>query len=537
MNNTEACLQKLARFIVNIHKYYRDYYGMSIADIAHPRHRYLNVRVVETAFKLNNVLECKRSDHDIITYNNLYRALHYLNATDLIKVLIGKKPEYDRSIRSLISEYAMVPMYDIELVIKRLKNLILEYIEDDENDNIYKDFNSKGNGFKVVDNNDIFFKVLKQRRFENHPLRKQLESLTEEYKEPGIAIPIFADENDSSIVSGDVSRVYIIDGEPRVDLLPTDNDILTSLIENRTQKTCDHYILYPVFHKKNSSVADPNDDNEVINNINKLIGFRMMVNEAYVDTLDKLREEGGVYQPLYRSIPLKGNVVIGKVPSEQDQIADWSTIEKAETSLPHPFIVKAPKVSLENIKEVKTKMETYEVKQTLGLPVLLPLDVDLKGLNIKETKMKEATFELKDSFKMLEYLQNEDGTWKDHPVSKRIQDTIGEYARPIPVIRNLADMNDVLVTANNEPEGYAYNITRRENTYYVTVSAYPGTTLEEVIEKKQKGEETLFKIYPSYFADENIPDVIDDKSASIVRTLHCFDYREIKPAKVLKFKK
>lgn len=507
MNNTEARLQKLARFIVNIHKYYRDYYGMSIADIAHPRHRYLNARVVETAFRLNSVLEDKRSNHDIITYNNIHKALHYLNSTDLIKVLIGKKPEYDRSIRSLISEYAMVPMYDIELVIKRLKNLILEYIEDDENDNIYKDFNSKGKGFKVVDNDDIFFKVLKQKRFENHPLRKQLESLTEEYKEPGIVISILADENDSGIVSGDVSRVYIVDGEPRVDLLPIDNGILTSLVENRTQETCDHYILYPIFHKKKSSVAYPNDDNEVINNINKLIGFRMMINEAYVDTLDKLREESVVYQPLYRSIPLKGNVVINKISTEQDPKINWSDIEKIETSIPHPFIVKAPVVPLENIKE---------------------------------TKMKMATFELSDTFKMLEYLQNEDGTWKDHPVSKRIQDMSGEYARPIPIIRNLInkdDIGDFVVTTNNEPEGYISGITCHDNSYWVSVHAYPGTKLEEMVEKYQKGETSLLKIHPNYIADDDVPDTIDDQSANIVRSLHCFDYREIKPAKVLKFKK
>lgn len=525
MNNTETRLQKLARFIVNIHKYSRDYYGMSIADIAHPRHRYLNARVVETAFRLNSVLEDKRSNHDIITYNNIHKALHYLNATDLIKVLIGKKPEYDRSIRSLISEYAMVPMYDIELVIKRLKNLILEYIEDDENDNIYKDFNSKGKGFKVVDNDDIFFKVLKQKRFENHPLRKQLESLTEEYKEPGIVISILADENDSGIVSGDVSRVYIVDGEPRVDLLPIDNGILTSLVENRTQETCDHYILYPIFHKKKSSVADPKNDREVINNINKLIGFRMMINEAYVDTLDKLREESDIYQPLYRSIPLKGNVVIDDV--KIDVPSD-------------PFIVKAPVVPLENIKEVKTKMATYEVKQTLGLPVLLPLDVDLEGLNIKETKMKMATFELSDTFKMLEYLQNEDGTWKDHPVSKRIQDMSGEHARPIPIIRNLInkdDIGDFVVTTNNEPEGYISGITCHDNSYWVSVHAYPGTKLEEMVEKYQKGETSLLKIHPNYIADDDVPDTIDDQSANIVRSLHCFDYREIKPAKVLKFKK
>lgn len=487
MNNTEIRLQKLARFIANIHKYYRDYYGMSIADIAHPRHRYLDARVVETAFKLNNILESKQADYNITTYNSLYKALHYLDATDLIKVLVGKKPDYERDLRVMVSEYSFTPMYDIELVIKRLKDLVLNYIEDDENDYIRKDFNSKGRGFRVVDNDDIFFKVLKYRIYENHPLHKQLESLTTEYVEPGVAVPVFASEVSNTEVSGSVKRVYIIDKEPRVDLSAIDNSTLTSLVENRTEKNCEHYILYPIFSKKKDKLADPNDEREVINNITGLVGFKMFINEAYAGALTKLRNSNGVYQPLYETIPLKGNIVIGKIDVPSD-----------------PFIVKVPEVPLENTKE---------------------------------TKMKEATFELRDSFKLLEYLQNEDGTWKDHPISKRIQDTIGEYARPIPVIRNLADMNDVLVTANNEPEGYAYNIIHRENTYYVTIGAYPGTTLEEVIEKKQKGEGTLFKIYPSYFADENIPDVIDDKSASIVRTLHCFDYREAKPAKVLKFKK
>ena len=501
MNVTETRLQKLARFIANIHKYYRDYYGMSIADIAHPRHRYLDAKVIETAFSLNNALESKRHDYDIITYNSLYKALHYLDATDLIKVLVGKKSDYDKDVRNLVSEYTMTPMYDIELVIKRLKDLVLNYIEDDENDYICKDFNSKGRGFRVVDNDDIFFKVLKHRIYENHPLRKQLESLTTEYVEPGIAVPVFASEVSNNEISGTVRRVYIIDKEPRVDLIAFDNSTLTSLEENRTEENCEHYILYPIFSKKKDKLADPNDECEVINNITRLVGFKMFINEAYADVLTKLRNSNGVYQPLYETIPLKGNIVIGKINIPSD-----------------PFIVKVPEVS---IKEP---------------PVLLHLNVNIDRMeNNKETKMKEATFELKDSFKMLEYLQNEDGTWKDHPISKRIQDTIGEYVRPIPVIRNLADMNDVLVTANNEPEGYASNIIRRENTYYVT--AYPGTTLEEVIEKKLKDEGTLFKIYPCYFADENIPDVIDDKSASSVRTLHCFDYREIKPAKVLKFKK
>lgn len=171
---------------------------------------------------------------------------------------------------------------------------------------------------------------------------------------------------------------------------------------------------------------------------------------------------------------------------------------------------------------------------------MLPLDADLEGLNIKETKMKVATFELKDSFKMLEYLQNEDDTWKDHPVSKRIQDMSSEHARPIPVIRNLVDngdIGDILVITDNEPEGYVSDIIRHEDKYWVTVSAYPGTKLEEMIDKYQKGETSLLKFHPNYIADEDVPDEIDEESANIIRSLHCFDYREVKPAKVLKFKK
>ena len=520
MENTLTKLENLAKFIFYIHKYARDYYGMSVADIAHPRHRYLDARVTETALKLNNAFRKHEDSLDIISFNQMYAVLNYVDSTDLIKIICGQKATYETQFKRLLSEYLMVQVHDTNLMVNKLKDLVLNYIEEDTNDRIVKDFNSKGNGFRVVDNDDIFFKVLKQGRFKNHPLRKQLESLTAEYVEPGVAVPVFADENNASIVSGSTLRVYIVDAEPRVDVSAIDNSTLTSLVQNRTQETCEYYILYPIFSKKKDKVVDENNDYEVVNNITGLVGFRMMVNRSHSDTVRSLRDANGIYYPLYDIINLKGNVTIDKIPVPSD-----------------PFIVKAPVISLENTKEVKTKMATYEVKQTLELPVSLSLDVDLEGLNIKETKMKEATFELKDSFKMLEYLQNEDGTWKDHPISKRIQDTIGEYARPIPVIRNLADMNDVLVTANNEPEGYASNIIRRGNTYYVTVSAYPGTTLEEVIEKKQKDEEVLFKIYPSYFADENIPDVIDDKSASIVRTLHCFDYREIKPAKVLKFKK
>lgn len=304
-------------------------------------------------------------------------------------------------------------------------------------------------------------------------------------------------------MSGSVKRVYIIDSEPRVDIHAIDNGILTSLVENRTQETRDHYILYPIFHKKKSSVGDPNDDHEVINNIISLIGFRMMINEAYVGTLDKLREEDGVYQPLYRSISLKGNVVINKVEVIQ------------EDSL------------------------TFKVESSIELPALLPLNVDLKGLSTKETKMKVATFELNDTFKMLEYLEAHD-TEKKHPVSKRIQDMSGEYPRPIPVIRNLInkdDIGDILVITNNEPEGYVSDIICRDDTYWVAVSAYPGTKLEEIVEKYQKGETSLLKFHPNYIADGDLPDEIDGQSANLVRSLHCFDYREVTPAKVLKFKK
>ena len=522
MNNTEIRLQKLARFIANIHKYYRDYYGMSIADIAHPRHRYLDAKVVETAFRLNNVLESKRHDYDIITYNNLYKALHYLDATDLIKVLVGKKSDYDRSIRSLVSEYTMTPMYDIELVIKRLKDLILDYIEDDENDYIRKDFNSKGIGFRVVDNDDIFFKVLKHRIYENHPLRKQLESLTAEYVEPGVDVPVFASEVSNTEVSGSVRRVYIIDKEPRLDLDAIDNSTLTSLVENRTEENCEHYILYPIFSKKKSQVADPNDEREVINNITGLVGFKMFINEAYADVLTKLRNSNGVYQPLYETIPLKGNIVIGKIDVPSDPVTDWSTIEKVETSLPHPFIVKAPEVS---IKEP---------------PALLHLNVNIDGMEIiKETKMKEATFELNDTFKLLDYLYTKD-TAKIHPVSKRIQALTGEYPRPISIIRNMInsdDLADILIETNNNPEGFVTAINHVDGKYQVSVIAYPNTKLAEAIDKQQNSEKALYKIYPRYLADDDIPSVIDSQSVNAVCTLHCFDYREFKPAKVLKFKK
>nr|DAF97518.1 MAG TPA: hypothetical protein [Myoviridae sp. ctijX18]DAQ61252.1 MAG TPA: hypothetical protein [Caudoviricetes sp.] len=491
MENTLTKLENLAEFIVLIHKYYRDYYGMSVADIAHPRHRHLDARVTKMAFTLNNVFLKSKDRLDIISFNQIYGALNYVDSTDLIKIICGQRATYEQHFKRLLVEYLMVQSYDANLMVNKLKDLVLKYIEEDANAYILKDFNSKGKGFKVVDNDDIFFKVLKQGRFKNHPLRKQLESLTAEYREPGIAIPVFADENDSGIVSGAVSRVYIIDAEPRVDISAIDNSTLTSLVENRTQETCDHYILYPIFHKKKSSVADPNSDYEVISNINSLIGFRMMINEAYVDTLDKLREEDGVYQPLYRSIPLKGDVVIGDI----------------EVAVPSdPFIVKTPEVPLENIKE---------------------------------TKMKVATFELNDTFKLLEYLEAND-VEKEHTVSKRIQDMSGEHARPIPVIRNLVnkdDIGDILVITNNEPEGYVSDIICRDGAYWVTVSAYPGTKLEEMVEKYQKGETSLLKFHPNYIADEDVPDEIDEESVDIIRSLHCFDYREVTPAKVLKFKK
>lgn len=383
----------------------------------------------------------------------------------------------------------MVQVHDTNLMVDKLKDLVLKYIEEDTNDRIIKDFNSKGNGFRVVDNDDIFFKVLKQGRFKNHPLRKQLESLTAEYVEPGVAVPVFADENNASIVSGSTLRVYIVDAEPRVDVSAIDNSTLTSLVQNRTQETCEYYILYPIFSKKKDKVLDENNDYEVVSNITGLVGFRMMVNRSHSDTVRSLRDVNGIYYPLYDIINLKGNVVIDKVPVPSD-----------------PFIVKTPEVPLENTKE---------------------------------TKMKEATFELNDTFKLLEYLDNNDAE-KKHPVSKRIQALTGEFPRPIPIIRNLISKNDIadiLVITNNEPEGYVSGVTRHEDTYWVSVQAYPGTKLEELVEKNQKGEPSLFKFHPNYIADDDVPDVVDENSANIIRSLHCFDYREIKTAKVLKFKK
>lgn len=522
MNNTLTKLENLAKFIFYIHKYARDYYGMSVADIAHPRHRYLDARVTETALKLNNAFRKNEDRLDIISFNQMYAVLNYVDSTDLIKIICGKKATYETQFKRLLTEYLMVKVHDTNLMVDKLKDLVLKYIEEDTNGRIIKDFNSKGNGFRVVDNDDIFFKVLKQGRFKNHPLRKQLESLTAEYVEPGVAVPVFADENNANIVSGSTLRVYIVDAEPRVDVSAIDNSTLTSLVQNRTQETCEYYILYPIFSKKKDKVLDENNDYEVVSNITGLVGFRMMVNRSHSDTVRSLRDVNGIYYPLYDIINLKGNVTIDKIPVPED-----------------PFIVKTPEVSLENTKEVKTKMATYEVKQTLGLPALLPLDVDLEGLNIKETKMKVATFELNDTFKMLEYLYTHDAE-KKHPVSKRIQDMSGEYARPIPVIRNLVDngdIGDILVITDNEPEGYVSDIICREDTYYVTVSAYPGTKLEEMAERYQKGETSLLKFHPSYIADEDVPDEIDEESANIIRSLHCFDYREVSPAKVLKFKK
>lgn len=58
-----------------------------------------------------------------------------------------------------------------------------------------------------------------------------------------------------------------------------------------------------------------------------------------------------------------------------------------------------------------------------------------------------------------------------------------------------------------------------------------------MVEKYQKGETSLLKFHPNYIADDDLPDEIGNQSANLVRSLHCFDYREVKPAKVLKFKK
>lgn len=302
MDNTETRLQKLARFIVNINKNYREYYGMSIADIAHPRHRYLNPDVADIAFRLNN---CINKNHDIISFNHIYAALNYLESTDLIGVISGEKPEYEEKFKRLLVEYLALPLYDINLFIGRLKDLVLRYLTEDKNSSIRVDFNSKGRGFRVVDNDDIFFKVLKQGRFKNHPLRKQLEDLIEEYVKPGISVPIFADEKDYSVVSGMLSRVYTIDNEPRADILAIDNGTLTSLVENRDVENCEYYILYPFFSKKKDKVLDENNDKEVIDNITGLVGFKMIINRKYYDIVKSLRDANGVYYPLYETLNLK----------------------------------------------------------------------------------------------------------------------------------------------------------------------------------------------------------------------------------------
>lgn len=302
MDNTETRLQKLARFIVNINKNYREYYGMSIADIAHPRHRYLNPDVADIAFRLNN---CINKNHDIISFNHIYAALNYLESTDLIGVISGEKPEYEEKFKRLLVEYLALPLYDINLFIGRLKDLVLRYLTEDKNSSIRVDFNSKGRGFRVVDNDDIFFKVLKQDRFKNHPLRKQLEDLIEEYVKPGISVPIFADEKDYSVVSGMLSRVYTIDNEPRADILAIDNGTLTSLVENRDVENCEYYILYPFFSKKKDKVLDENNDKEVIDNITGLVGFKMIINRKYYDIVKSLRDANGVYYPLYETLNLK----------------------------------------------------------------------------------------------------------------------------------------------------------------------------------------------------------------------------------------
>ena len=99
MENTETRLQKLARFIVHINKNYRDYYGKSVADIAHPRHRYLNPDIVEVAYSLNSIIS---KNHDIISFNQIYSVLNYLDSTDLIKIISGEKPMYVQSFKRLL---------------------------------------------------------------------------------------------------------------------------------------------------------------------------------------------------------------------------------------------------------------------------------------------------------------------------------------------------------------------------------------------------------------------------------------------------
>lgn len=165
MENTLTKLENLAKFIFYIHKYARDYYGMSVADIAHPRHRYLDARVTETALKLNNAFRKHEDSLDIISFNQMYAVLNYVDSTDLIKIICGQRATYETQFKRLLAEYLMVQVCDTNLMVNKLKDLVLKYIEEDTNDRIVKDFNSKGNGFRVVDNGDIFFKVLKQGRF------------------------------------------------------------------------------------------------------------------------------------------------------------------------------------------------------------------------------------------------------------------------------------------------------------------------------------------------------------------------------------
>lgn len=60
------------------------------------------------------------------------------------------------------------------------------------------------------------------------------------------------------------------------------------------------------------------------------------------NTLTKLRNSNGVYQPLYETIPLKGNIVIS------------------------------------NVESFLSNSVTFKMVSTIGLPALLPLNADLK---------------------------------------------------------------------------------------------------------------------------------------------------------------
>lgn len=144
MENTLTKLENLAKFIVLIHRYYHDYYGMSVADIAHPRHRYLDARVVEMASRLHNVFLRSEHDLDIISFNQIYGVLNYVDSTDLIKIISGQKATYEQHFKRLLTEYLMVQMHDANLMVNKLKDLVLKYIEEDANAYILKDFNSKG---------------------------------------------------------------------------------------------------------------------------------------------------------------------------------------------------------------------------------------------------------------------------------------------------------------------------------------------------------------------------------------------------------